>query len=112
MSIIHEQRRAGEFLLSEANGKLSREKITVTGGNYPAGQVLARQADGRHTAYDPEGDAPLNTAAALLFAPTDASEADQSGIGIVRLAEVSAALLVDADQQALTDLSAQFIIAR
>ena len=35
-----ETTRAGEFLVSEANGKRSRETITVTGGPYVAGQVL------------------------------------------------------------------------
>lgn len=112
MTIYTEGTRAGEFLLSEANGKLSREKITVTGGSYPAGQVLAKLANGNFTAYDPEGDAPVDTAVAVLYAPVDASESAQSGVAVARLAEVSLSLLVDADADALADLAGHFIIAR
>ena len=39
-----ETTRAGEFLVSEANGKRSRETITVTGGPYLSGQVLGNTA--------------------------------------------------------------------
>lgn len=112
MTIHTEGTRAGQVLVSEANGKLSREAITLTGGSYPAGQVLAKLANGKYTAYDAAGDAPEDTAVAVLFASVDASTADASGIAIVRLAEVDASLLVDADADALADLATKHIIAR
>ncbi|HIO30728.1 head decoration protein [Marinobacter salarius] len=108
-----ETTRAGEFLVSEANGKLSREAITVTGGPYLPGQVLGKiTASGKYTAYASGASNGTETAAAILWDAADGSSADVTAVGIVRLAEVDEALLTGEDADALTDLSASFVIAR
>lgn len=108
-----EATRAGEFLVSEANGKRSRESITVTGGPYPAGQVLGKiTASGKYTEYDGAANDGTETAAAVLWDAADGSAADVTAVGVVRDAEVDAALLTGSDADAITDFAAAGIIAR
>lgn len=42
MTTVTESFHAGEYLLSEGNGSISREQVVITGGNYPAGTVLGK----------------------------------------------------------------------
>ena len=108
-----EATRAGEFLVSEANGSRSRESITLTGGPYPAGQVLGKiTASGKYTAYAAGASNGTETAAAVLWSAADGSAADVSAVAVVRDAEVSQALLTGEDADAITDLAAVGIIAR
>jgi len=110
-----EATRAGEFLLSEANGTRSREPITLTGGAFPAGQVLGKiTASGKYTVYDPDVDPAdgSETAAAILYEAVDASTADATGVGVVRDAEVKGALLTDNDAAGTAALAALGIIVR
>ncbi|WP_375183484.1 head decoration protein [Marinobacter sp.] len=108
-----EATRAGEFLVSEANGKRSRESITVTGGPYPAGQVLGKiTASGKYTAYTPAATNGTEAAAGVLWDAADGSAADVSAVAIVRDAEIDAATITGADADAITDLAALGIIAR
>ena len=93
MPVLNEGRYAGEFIVSEGNGRISRETITVL-----SGETLA---------------------AGVLYDAVDPSAADAEGIAIVRLAEVNAAELVwpagiTAPEQttALGELAALNIIAR
>ena len=113
MSIKHEPNHAGEFLLSEANGTRSRATKTITGGKYPAGQVLGEiAANKKLTAYSAGASDGSETAVAILYSSVDAATADKSGVVIAMDAEVSKALLVDDDADAITDLAAVGIIAR
>ncbi|WP_278366875.1 MULTISPECIES: head decoration protein [Marinobacter] len=108
-----ETTRAGEFLVSEANGKRSRETITVTGGPYVAGQVLGKiTASGKYTAYASGASNGTQTAAGVLYAAADGSSADVTAVGVVRDAEIDEALLTGDDADAITDLAAIGIIAR
>jgi hypothetical protein len=110
---ITEATRAGEFLLSEANGTRSREPITLTGGSFPAGQVLGKiTASGSYTAYDSAATDGSESAAAILYEAVDASTADATGVGIVRDAEVKAARLTDNDAAGTAALAALGIIVR
>ena len=105
--------RAGEFLVSEANGTRSREAITVTGGPYLPGQVLGKiTASGKYTAYTGGASNGTETAAGVLYAAADGSVADVSAVAIVRDAEVSEALLTGEDADGLADLAAVGVIAR
>ena len=107
--------RAGEFLVSEANGTRSREAIEVTGGPYLPGQVLGKlTGTGAYTAYDASVDPEdgSETAAAVLYDAADGSEATVSGVAIVRDAEVSVDLLTGADDDGIADLAAIGVIAR
>lgn len=47
----------GEFLLTEANGYLSRKEVTVLAGNYKAGSVLGKVTVGTATATTKLGNA-------------------------------------------------------
>jgi|SRR5690554_5402896 len=108
-----EATRAGEFLLSEANGTRSRASITVTGGAYPAGQVLGIvTASGSYAAYDDTAEDGTEVAAGVLYDAVDASTADATGVAIVRDAEVKGALLTDNDAAGTADLAAAGIIVR
>jgi len=113
MAIKTEANRAGEFLLSEANGSRSRESVVLTGGNYQAGQILGVvTASDKYTEYDAGASDGTETAVAILYAPVDASTSDQSALVIHRDAEVSTELLVGLDSDAQTNLKANGIIAR
>ena len=93
-----EGRHAGEFLVSEANGTLSRETATVLSGqNLKAGEVVQKDGGGKLIA----ADGILNTAgdvvtevAGIIFDNVDASAADVTdSVYIDGLAEVEDAAL-------------------
>ena len=108
-----EATRAGEFLVSEANGKRSRESIIVTGGPYLPGQVLGKiTASGKYTAYAAGASDGTETAAGVLWDAADGSSADVSAVAVVRDAEVVESMLTGEDADAITDLAALGIIAR
>ena len=96
MPELQEGRYAGEFVVSEGNGKISRETITVLSGqNLEAGAVLGKvTASGKYKALDPAAVDGSEAAAGILYDAVDASAADAEGVAIVRLAEVNAAELV------------------
>ena len=105
--------RAGEFLVSEANGERSRESVTLTGGPYLPGQVLGKiTASSKYTAYSSGAANGTETAAAVLYGHADGSAADVSAAVIARDAEVSEALLTGDDADAIVDLAAAGIISR
>jgi hypothetical protein len=113
MSIQTEGVRAGEFLISEANGTRSRDSGVITGGKYPAGQVLGMvTASKKYTAYTPGASNGSQNAAAILYSPTDASAEDTSSAIISRDAEVSEELLTGLDAAGITKLSVKDIIIR
>ena len=113
MPVLIDGRFAGEFLVSEGNGRISRETITVLSGQtLEAAAVLGEvTASGKYKAFDP---ATVDGSEAV-----DASAADAEGVAIVRLAEVNAAELVWPDgitggeqTTALGELAALAIVAR
>ena len=55
MPVLNEGRYAGEFLVSEGNGRISRETITMLSGqNLQAAAVLGKvTASGKYKALDP-----------------------------------------------------------
>jgi Bacteriophage lambda head decoration protein D len=121
MPELQEGRYAGEFVVSEGNGTISRETITVLAGEtLQAGAVLGKiTASGKYKELDPAAVDGSEAAAGILYDAVDASAADAEGVAIVRLAEVNAAELVwpaaiTAPQQAtaLGELAALTIIAR
>jgi len=93
MTTKTEGTHAGGFIVSEANGTLSREKITVRQGQVlVAGQVIAKDGNGKYGLYD--NDATNNAAAGILFDNVDATLGDVAAVGILRNAEVNANELV------------------
>ncbi|MBA1379780.1 head decoration protein [Pseudomonas brassicacearum] len=114
MTIKLEPMHAGEFLLSEGAGNISRESINVAAG--PAlnpGQVLGLiAATGEFAPYDPTAEDGTQTAVAILFGPLGESDVVRRGRAVVRLAEVSEVHLTGLDLDAEKALSARFLIVR
>ena len=91
-----EKNRTGDFLLSEGNGSYSRENIVVASGqNLQAGTVLSTvTASGEATALAPAGDDGSEVATGILWANTNATDADTAAVAIQRAAEVKADALI------------------
>jgi hypothetical protein len=114
MTIKKEPIHAGEFLLSEGAGQISREAINVAAGAalYP-GQLLGLvTATGEFAPYDPEANDGTESATCILFGPLGQSDVVRRGRAVVRLAEVSEAHLTGLDLDAEKALAAKFIIVR
>lgn len=114
MSIKYETRHAGEFLLSEGAGKISREVILVAAGPALAvGQVLGRvTASNEFAPYDPLATDGTEAAVCILYGPLCASADERRASAVVRLAEVSEAHLTGLDAEAEAALAAQFVMVR
>lgn len=110
---------AGEFIVREANGDRSREKIVVTSGQVlVAGAVIATVA-GKQVEYDNAGASGAEIATGILFDASDATGADADAVGIVRDCTVNLSELVweaGQDQASIdagvADLKALGIICR
>lgn len=91
MATKTETKHTAAFLVSEANGTLSREKITVVSGqNLEAGTVVGKiTASGKYRILQPGGGDGSQTAAGVLYAAVDASGGDKAGVIIARDAEVN-----------------------
>lgn len=77
------------FIVSEANGHLSREEVTITGAAilYP-GTVMGVRDDGKYQQLDTGSSEGNDTARAILCSEVDPTEGDVQGVVIERLAEV------------------------
>ncbi len=109
-----ESMHAGEFLLSEGAGTISREAINVAAG--PAlepGQILGLiTATGEFMPYQPTAEDGTENAIAILYGPLGQSDVVRRGRAIVRLAEVSEAHLTGLDPAAEKALAAHSVIVR
>lgn len=114
MTIKKEPFHAGEFLLSEGAGNISRETINVAAG--PAlnpGQVLGLvTATGEFSPYAPAAEDGTQAAVAILYGPLGESDIVRRGRAVVRMAEVSEVHLTGLDPQAEKDLATHFVIVR
>lgn len=89
MVTLTEKRGPGEFLVSEANGSLSRETVTIDTGELLAGTVLGKiTASGKYVQVDLAAVDGSEDAVAVLWDDVDASTADQLAAVIHRFAEV------------------------
>jgi hypothetical protein len=116
MTVRTEGPRKGEFLVSEANGSLSREVVSFSAGTgtLEPGTVVSRlTADGRFAAYDNTGSDGTETAAGILYERVVLQAgATVDAVAVVRYAEVNAAELTGLDSGARADLAALGIVAR
>ncbi len=127
MAIQNEEQYAGEFILTEAPGELSRDTVTVTvpaATKMPAGAVLGKiTASGKYTYYDDDNTDGTEAAKAVNINPLDNSAgltaadftaAVISGLAEVRKASLQWAGTVDSGDKtaAYADLAALFIKAR
>lgn len=109
-----------EGLLSESNGKRSRDVGIITGGKYVSGTVLGQiTASKKFTARTTEASDGSEVAIAVLGANVDASEVDKTGVIFVRDCEWSETLLshhADEDNTeqatAIAELKGKGIIVR
>lgn len=70
--------RPGAHILHEASSQYSREKVTVTAGNYKAGTVMAKvTATGKYKQLAPAAADGTQTATVIMFAGVDASALDK-----------------------------------
>lgn len=88
--------RTADFILSEANGTLSRENaILASSGSLLAGTVLGLvTASKKYVQWAPAATDGSETAAAILYAATNASTADAACVVVARQAEVKADALI------------------
>lgn len=123
MTVFLETTHPGRFLLSEANGNLSREVGVIASGSgvINPGMVLAKvTATGKYVPAAATGSDGSQTAVAVAMYGCDATSADQSITIIAREAEVNGKELLfgssvndDAKKAAkAAQLAAQNIIVR
>lgn len=114
MTIKVESMHAGEFLLSEGAGNISREAINVAAGAaLEPGQILGLvTATSEFAPYQPTAEDGTENAVAILYGPLGESDVARRGRAIVRLAEVSEAHLTGLDPAAEKALAAHFVIVR
>lgn len=106
---------AGEFLIAEGNGSISREEITIAAaaGAMVAGTVLGKiTASGKYTAYSDGAADGTQTAAGILYAAVPDLAVDQKAVMIARHAEVEDAQLTGIDTNGRADLAALQIVLR
>ncbi len=112
---LTESTRAGEFLLAEGNGSISRAEVTIAAAAaaLPAGAVLGKlSASGKYVAYNNAASDGSQTAAGILYESVPDAASDQKAVAIVRHAEVMGAMLTGLDTDAVADLAALQIIVR
>lgn len=95
---LTEGKRAGEFLLTEANGYRSREEVTVAASQkLVAGAVVGKiTTGGKFAEYNNGASDGTQAAAGILWEAVDAltgTPADKRGVIIARDAEVNLDLL-------------------
>ncbi len=89
--------RTGEFVLSEANGTLSRESIVIASGSgvLSPGTVVGKvTASGKYVPYVNTNSNGSEVAAGVIYEKVDATSADQDVVAYVREAEVASSKLV------------------
>ncbi|WP_243368873.1 head decoration protein [Microvirga solisilvae] len=122
MTVLTENlKRPAHYLVSEANGHLSREQVIIAAGaDLAAGAVLGKiTASGKYVRWNGSASDGSQTAVAVLFADAKAASADARVVITARHAEVSAAALVWPDgtldaakNTQIANLASRGIIAR
>lgn len=94
--MLTEKTHAGGFIISEADGHLSRDNGTlISGQNLEAGAVLGKiTTGGKYTAWADAASDGSQTVAGILYAKVDASAGDAPCCVINKDAEVIADELV------------------
>ncbi len=109
-----ESMHAGEFLLSEGAGNISREAINVAAGDaLEPGQILGLiTLTGEFAPYAPTAEDGTENAVAILYGPLGQSDVVRRGRAVVRMAEVSEAHLTGLDPAAEKAFATRFLIVR
>lgn len=115
MPVKNEGKHTGEFILSEGNGTISREEVTIAAAAAAmvAGTVVGKiTASGKYAAYNNAAGDGTEVAAGILYTNVPDSAADQKAVIIARDAEVMEAELTGCDAAGKADLKALGIICR
>lgn len=121
MTILKDSRGAGHFILSEANGYRSRQRISVgVGQSLLSGQVIAKlTAGGAYVKLAPAAADGSETAVGILFDDVVSTTEVVEAVSFERDCEVNAADLVwpagiteNQKTAALAALAAKGVIAR
>lgn len=115
MANLTEGRHTGEFLISEAEGSLSREEVTVTlaGAGMASGTLLGKiTASGKYVAYNNGAANGTEVCAGILYNTLPSATGDVKAVIIARQAEVMAAALTGSDAPGVVDLKAIGIYPR
>lgn len=93
---LQEQLHDGGFVVSESNGHISRDTVTLTGGvKLLAGTVLGKiSASGKFVILTPLASDGSQLAAGILWGGRDVTAADKQGVIMARLCEVNASELI------------------
>lgn len=93
---INEGQHAGEFIVSQANGGRSRDRVTFASGEViKPGHVLGVvSTSGEYKEYNPSNTDGSETAVAVAYDHVDASGGAADGPAVTRDAEVSSGDLV------------------
>ena len=106
----------GEYLVSEAEGTLSREEVIVTqtGSALVSGTVLGKvTATGKYKPYNNSATDGTEVAAAILYTPLVAYTGDRKGVVVhVRNCEVFKGALTGLDVPGTADLKLLNVIVR
>lgn len=114
-TVYTEGKHTGEFILSEGNGTISREKVTIAAaaGAMVPGTVLGKiTASGKYVAYNNANVDGSEVAAGVLYAAAPDLAVDQEAVAVARDAEVNEALLTGIDAAGKADLKALGVICR
>ena len=108
MAAKTETRHTAGFIISEANGFRSREKVTIKGGqNLTAGTVIGTSdvSGGNYAAFDNTATTGVPTAEGILIEDCDASGGAKEAAMLARDAEVNQSEVTLGDASATTDLA-------
>jgi len=115
MTTLVEGRHVGEYLVSEAEGTLSREEVTVTqaGTALVSGTVMGKvTASGKYKPYNNGASDGTEVAAGVLYTHCAAATGDRKAVLHVRNAEVFGAALTGSDAPGIADLKLLNVIVR
>jgi len=115
MPTLTEGKHNIEFLLTEANGSLSREQVTIAAaaGAMVSGTLLGKiTASSKYVAYSNAASDGSEAVAGILLYNTKDLAVDQKAAIVARHAEVREADLVGLDTAARADLAALGIALR
>lgn len=115
MTTLTEGKHTAEFLLSEGNGSISREQVTIAAAAaalVPGTLVGKITASGKYVAYSNAASDGSEVAAGVLYAAVADSASDQKAVIIARDAEVMGSALTGSDTPGVADLKALGIIVR
>lgn len=112
---LNEGKHTGEFLLSEGNGTISREEVTVAaaaGAMVPGTLVGKITASGKYKEYNNANSDGSEVAAGITYAAVTDSASDQKAVIIARNAEVMSSALTGSDTPGKADLLLLGIVVR